>query len=339
MLIDFKPKSNKMKKLKFFALLLAASTMSLTFNACSDDDDDDDIQPTTNNNQGGGNQQQNIAEIAIAGSETDSLVVALQSANLVSLFQGSTEYTVFAPTNAAFATFISNTNGVDRVSDIPNLDDVLKYHVLQGEVKSGSLTDNMYANSLNDASPDNDLTVMKINTMNGVMINNSVSVSTPDVDASNGVIHLIDGIITPLNVVDLAVNDRRFDSLEVALGVASLVNTVRSANGITLFAPTNSAFRDLLATNSSWNRISDIPLNTLSSALAYHVYAGGNVQSGELGPLDGQSIAMFNNSGNLIISGTSLITSQSDTVDINLDAVNIQGTNGVIHAIRGVLLP
>ena len=324
-----------MKNLKLLSFLLIGFSLSLTFTSCSDDDDDVAIVTPTQNN----NQQQNIAEIAIENDQTDSLVVALTHAELVSTFQGSGNFTVFAPTNIAFANYIANTSGVNKITDINknDLKNVLLYHVLNTEQKAMNLSDNIYLNTLNTQAPKNESTVLKINTTNGVMVNNMATVSTADVNASNGVIHLINSVIAPRNVVEIASNDNRFDSLVVALGASSanLVTTLSGNGPFTVFAPTNQAFVDLLATNASWNQITDIPDTVLTPTLQYHVVSQ-NVQSTEL-----SDNAMINTLGSGMLtvdlsSGAKLESSSNQSV--NIIVTDVQGTNGVIHAIDAVLL-
>lgn len=326
-----------MKNVKFLAYLFLGISLSASVVACSDDDDD--VQPMTNNN----NTQNNIAEIAIAGDETDSLVVALTQAGLVSTFEGSGDFTVFAPSNQAFADFIAATPGVNQIADIPNelLTNTLLYHVLNNEVKSTDLSNNLYAPTLNTQGPDNESVVLKVNTSNGVTIDNIANVLQADIEASNGVIHLIDAVISPRNIVELATNDSRFDSLVVALTQPgfSFVNTLEGNGPFTVFAPTNQAFVDLLATNASWNKISDIDQSTLSSVLQYHVVNGANVQSGALS--QGQTISMLNG-GSLTVdlsNGAQLITSDTNQTAVDIIITDVQGTNGVIHAVESVLLP
>lgn len=327
-----------MKNVKFLTYLFLGISLSASIVACSDDDEDD-VQAVTNNN----NSQQNIAQIAIASDQTDSLVVALTQAGLVSTFEGSGNFTVFAPTNQAFADFIAATPGVDQISDIPNtlLTNTLLYHVLNNEVKSGDLSDNLYAATLNTEGPNSEATVLKVNTTNGVSINNNASVVQADIDASNGVIHLIDALILPKNIVDLAINDNRFDSLVVALTQPTFnFATTLAGNGpFTVFAPTNQAFVDLLASNTNWNSISDIDATTLEAVLEYHVVNGANVRSDALS--QDQNIATLG-SGTLTVdltNGAQLLTSDTSQAAVNIIITDVQGTNGVIHAVESVLLP
>ena len=104
--------------------------LALSFSFVSCEDDDDEPAPTSNN--GGTNTGQSIAEIAIADDRTDSLVVALSRAGLVSTFQDAGTYTVFAPTNQAFVNALANNPAWDQIADIPvaDLTSILTYHVL-----------------------------------------------------------------------------------------------------------------------------------------------------------------------------------------------------------------
>jgi transforming growth factor-beta-induced protein len=326
-----------MKNLRSLAILFLGLTLSFNFVACSDDDDDDDVQPTTTNNNN--SSQQNIAEIAIESDQTDSLVVALTRAGLVSTFQGSGNFTVFAPNNIAFANYISATAGVNSIADIDSTDlaNILLYHVLDSEVKSSALSNNMYAATMNSKGPGNEETSVLINTQPSVMLNANATVQTADIDASNGVIHIIDDLVTPRNVVELAQNDNRFDSLVVAVLQAGLAGTLSSTNSITVFAPTNQAFVDYIGNTTGVNSIADISSNDLDAVLKYHVHVQANVQSDQL--TNGMSISTLG-TGSLTVdlsNGAQLTTATSQTV--NIIVTDVQGTNGVIHAVDKVMLP
>lgn len=313
-----------------------------TFTAC-DDDDDDNPTPATNNPSGPTGPTQNIAEIAIADSRTDSLVVALSHANLVSTFQSAGTYTVFAPTNEAFAALISSNSNWNRITDIDTLtlQNVLKYHVLGTKVMSGDLNDDLYANTLNTTGPNNESTVIEIDVTGGVKLNNRASVTQANIEATNGVIHVIDSVIMTQNVVGLALNDERFSTLVSALQVFgnTYINTLSGNGPFTVFAPTNDAFQALLDSDSTWNSLSDIPTATLQAVIEYHVITAGNVQSDQL--TNNQSIPTFGGS-NLTVdlsNGAQLQTASAAQGNVNIIVTDVQGNNGVIHAVDQVLLP
>ena len=190
----------------------------------------------------------------------------------------------------------------------------------------------------------------KINTTGGVTIDvnattkTGIPVSAVDVAASNGVIHAIDQVLVPdlpataptQSITQLAVA-AGLDSLVVALTEANLVTTFDGSNGnfYTVFAPTNTAFVNLLSTNAAWNRISDIDNTTLTSVLTFHV-ANGTIQAGQLS--DGQSINTLESTAlTFNATGTTLTGGSSTAVPIS--GTDNFATNGVAHIIDEVLLP
>lgn len=312
-----------------------------TFTAC-DDDDDDNPTPATNNPANTG-PTQNIAEIAIADNRTDSLVVALSHANLVSTFQSNGTFTVFAPTNEAFAALIASNMNWNRITDIDTttLQNVLKYHVLGSKVMSGDLTEDLYANTLNTTGPNNESTVIEIDVMGGAKLNNRASVTQANIEATNGVIHVIDSVILPQDVVGLAINDERFSTLVAALQVFgdTLTSTLQGAGPFTVFAPTNDAFQALLDSEPTWNGLGDIPRATLRAVLEYHVITAGNVQSDQL--TNGQNIPTLGGSSLTVdlTNGAQLQTAGPAQGNVNIIVTDVQGTNGVVHAVQEVLMP
>ena len=312
---------------------------SLILASCKKEDEQDPITPPVAD-------KDDIIDVAIS-SGFDSLAVALTEANLVSTFQGdnSGPFTVFAPTNTAFENLINSNSAWNRISDIDNtlLTTVLKYHVLDGKVMAADIVDGDFVNTLSGYT-------FKINTTGGVTIDinattsTGITVSSTDVNASNGVIHVINQVLVPevpspaptQTIAQVAVA-AGFDSLVVALTQANLVSTFDGSNDgfYTVFAPTNTAFVNLLGTNSAWNRISDIDNTTLTSVLTFHV-ANGTIQAGQLS--DAQSINTLE-STNLTfnVTGTSLTGGQSTAVSIS--GTDNFATNGVIHIIDEVLLP
>lgn len=325
-----------MKNSKLLLVLFLA--LSFSFVAC--EDDDDEPAPISNN---GGNNSQSIAEIAIADDRTDSLVVALSTAGLVQTFQDAGTYTVFAPTNQAFVDLLASEPTWNRISDIPvdALTDVLLYHVLATEVRASDLTEDTYATTLNTQGSDKDEnTVLEIDLTPNARINNSSNITATDIEANNGVIHIIDAVISPRSTVELAINDERFTSLVAALQVFgdTLTSTLAGFSNSTIFAPTNAAFQALLDSDPTWNSLADIPRGTLNNVLLYHVNGMSNVQSGEL--MDNQTITTALSGSVLTVdlsNGAKIETGAGQSVEIIV--TDVQGTNGVIHAVDEVLLP
>ncbi|MEN8929539.1 MAG: fasciclin domain-containing protein, partial [Flavobacteriales bacterium] len=273
--------------------------------------------------------------------------VALTQTGLVSTFQGANSgpYTVFAPTNTAFANLISGNPLWNSISDIDNslLTTVLTYHVLDGKVMAADIVDGDFVTTLSGLT-------FKINTTGAVTIdvnattNTGTPVSTTDVAASNGVIHAIDKVLVPdvpataptSTIAQLAVA-AGLDSLVVALTEANLVSTFDGTNGnfYTVFAPTNTAFINVLATDPTWNRISDIPSAVLTAVLTFHV-ANGTIQAGQLS--DGQNINTLESTA-LTFNATGLTLTGGSSTAVPISGTDNYATNGVVHVIDGVLLP
>ena len=263
------------KNLSFlgWALLL---TLPFLFVACGDDDEDPIpvVDPM------------NIVEIASGDAQFSTLVAALQQANLVSVLEGVGPFTVFAPTNAAFT-----AAGIDlaTISDAA-LTEVLLYHVLGGaKITSGDLADGQtYASTASTYGPDaTQLSVLIEKSSNGVVVNGSTNVSTADVDATNGVIHIVDQVLLPLDIVGHASANSNFTSLVGALVAADgdLVTVLSGDGPFTVFAPLNSAFAAIQST------VDGLTTEQLAKVLTYHV-VGGNVVSGAL--TDGQVVSTVN---------------------------------------------
>ena len=305
-----------------FLALLFISTVSLT--SCGDDNDD----PKT------------IVDTAIETDNLSILVDALTQANLVTTLQGEGPFTVFAPTNDAFQALLDSNPDWDSLSDIDNatLAEVLKFHVIAANVQAGDLTDS-YVTSL-ASGPNNNPISIQIDVTGGVKFNGSASPITTDISTSNGTVHIIDEVMLPPSVVDLAINNANFTSLVAALTRSDLTTdfvSILSGDGpFTVFAPTNAAFQALLDSNSDWMSLNDIPVATLEAVLTYHVVAGANVQAAEL--TDNQSVDALG--GSFVVdlsSGAKLETSSNQSVNIII--TDVQGSNGVVHAIDTVLLP
>lgn len=297
--------------------------------SCSDDDDPVIEKPKT------------IVDVAVADSNLSVLVSALQKADLVSALQAEGSFTVFAPTNAAFQALLDSNDSWNSLDDIPveTLKSVLLFHVISGEVKAADLS-NTYVKTLS-TGPNDEMLSLQVEVDGAVEFNGDSKPIATDIMASNGVIHTIDKVMLPANVVTLALNNSGFTSLVAALTddrhTTDFVSLLNQDGPYTIFAPTNDAFQALLDSNDSWNSLADIPIGTIEAVLKYHVFAGGNVQSDELS--DNQEITMFD--GNRVTvdlsSGAKLDTSSGQSVVISL--TDVQGTNGVIHVVNSVLLP
>lgn len=306
-----------MKKFSFLTSFLLLAFMVSTFVACKDDDDTP--------------KPQNIAEIVANDANFSTLKTALERANLTTVLEGTGPFTVFAPTNAAFTAAGINVNTID----VATLTDVLLYHVLGASVKSTDLAAGQtYASTAAEAGPNGEqLSILIEKTGSAVKVNNTANVTTADVSATNGVVHIIDKVLLPLDVVGHAAANSNFTSLVGALGAASgNLTTVLSGDGpFTVFAPVNSAFEAISAVTAT------LTADQLASVLTYHV-VGGNVLSSAL--TNGMKVATVNGQEftvNISGSNVTLTSSSGNTAKVVL--TDVQGTNGVIHVLDAVIVP
>lgn len=276
-------------------------------------------------------EPQSIADIAGANEDFTSLVAALSKADLVETLDSEGTFTVFAPTNAAFEALFTDLGitSIDEVS-AEALTQILLYHVLATKKMSTDLTTG-YLETLSTDSPDADPVVLRADVDGGVMLNKETSVTTADIEAFNGVIHIIDKVLLPPNVVDIAIADSTFEHLVAAVVKTDLAGTLSGDGPFTIFAPTDAAF-EALFTELGVSGIDDLSAKTLTPILLYHVVSG-NVRAAEVTT---GMVSTLNDSSSLDIDTSSGVVINEDT---NVIATDVQGTNGVIHAIDKVLLP
>ncbi|WP_298368733.1 fasciclin domain-containing protein [uncultured Lutibacter sp.] len=287
--------------------------------------------------------EMDIVDKAIATADLSILVQAVQKAGLVEALQADGAMTVFAPNNTAFQALLDSNSAWNSLDDIPveTLKAVLLFHVVPSKIMSGDLSDT-YVKTLATGPNDENIS-LQVNTTGGVTFNGDAMPLNVDIEVSNGVVHIIDKVMLPPNIVTLALNNAGFSTLVAALTDArhttDFVSVLSGDGPFTVFAPTNAAFQALLDSNSSWNSLGDIAIETLDAVLKYHVINAANVQADQL---SNTTIATFGGS-NITIdlsNGAQIKTTSNQTVNILVgEATNdVQGTNGVVHAIDAVLL-
>lgn len=234
--------------------------------------------------------------------------------------------TVFAPTNDAFDDLASDLGtDINGVLALPNLGEVLKYHVLGSEVLAAAITNGQIV------APLSTLNTLKLTkTTTGDVYINQAQVTTANVVADNGVVHVIDEVVLPFETVADKAIDGGLSTLVAAIVKAELLPALSDPfDTLTVFAPTNAAFDALaLALGTDLNGI--LALSNLADVLLYHVTAG-NVVSGDL---TNGSVTMLN--GDDVIVD---ITNGVQINDANVTTANVEADNGVVHIIDAVLLP
>jgi len=297
-----------MKTMRLTALMFTAAALAV---GCGDDDDTTDTTTVDMTVPTDAPDSSNtIVDVAAADGRFTTLLAAAERAGLVGLLTGETAYTVFAPTDAAFEAL-----GVDlsTLSD-EEVRGILAYHAVEGEVPSTAIP----ATALSAA----ELTLV-FDTTDGVMVNDA-TVTAADIEADNGIIHVIDTVLLPPDIPTMA-GYLGASSLAGALGDADLVEALQADGPFTVFAPDNDAFTDA----------GEVPADALPGILLYHVVSGA-VDSGSI-PMMAPTL-----SENEWDNAMPLFFDTSDGVVVNDATVvlaDVRATNGIIHVVDTVLLP
>ncbi len=266
-----------------------------------------------------------IVDVASDAGVFQTLLTAVGVAGLEDTLRGEGPFTVFAPTDEAFAALPADTLNA-LLEDVDALTAVLLYHVVAGAAVPASevvgLTEVTTANGL----------ILPVDTSDGVKIGTANVVQT-DIMASNGIIHVIDSVLLPpadeMDIVDTAVAAGRFNTLAAALGAAGLVDALRGDGPFTVFAPNDEAFAKL--PEGTIEALLADP-ETLAQILLYHVVPGALeatdvLSRNQLKTLNGARAAISSGSSGAFID------------DARIIATDIFTSNGVIHEIDAVILP
>ena len=315
-----------MKIISKILKLLPLFLFALVLQACSNDDD---VSATTLP------QELNIVETAQATPALASLVAAIEAANgdLGTLLSGSGPFTVLAPTNDAFDTFLNGTplNQVDPAI----LEQILRNHVISADISASDLMSlsgadgKGYTRTNADGAGNEKLSIL-FDTNNALpRFNNTANVAAADladISASNGTVHVIDAVLGLPDIVDHALNNDNFTSLTGALTSENLVTTLQGAGPFTVFAPTNDAFASF--TNPNSNALSDILLNHVVGGVAFSTDLSSGYDNTTLATnADGDNLSLYVNIGdNVMFNGSSMAV-----------LTDVVGTNGVIHVVDSVI--
>jgi uncharacterized surface protein with fasciclin (FAS1) repeats len=320
-----------LKNLKTVFVLAFVATATLS---CDDEVNTTPVADTT------------ITGLAKGTANLSILVQALTRADLANNLSGKGPFTVFAPTNAAFTAFLQANNFANlNAVPVPVLKEILLNHVVSGSLQSTALTTG-YVKTLGkgSASATNTLSMYVNTANNGVRLNGVSSVTTPNIAASNGVIHIVDAVIGLPTIVTHATANSNFTTLVSLLnrpGQPNFVATLGTPGPFTVFAPTNAAFT-ALNTELAPGGTASVSADNITKVLQSHV-VGANVLAASL---------TNNQVVNTILPGTPSTTFQTFTVNLtparitdaanrvtNIVATDVQCANGVIHVLERVLLP
>lgn len=293
--------------------------------------------------------EKDIVDVAVENGGFTTLVAAVQQAGLVDALKAEGPYTVFAPTDDAFAVLLDETGmSAEDLLGAENLSDILLYHVVEGEFNAEAVIELV-----------GDADYVLVDTLAGVPVKVSVDmgsvyindamVALPDVEASNGVIHVVDSVIMPPSktITDIVVESAsmtegaEFTTLLVAVTEADLAATLAGEGPFTVFAPTDAAFGAALeALNITAEDL--LASEDLAGILLYHVVGGEEAlysndvaaalaEAGEEGlmveTLNGASFTVTADDEGIYVDGAKIIIT------------DILASNGVIHVIDAVILP
>lgn len=299
--------------------------------------------------------QRNIVQIASSLPIFKSLVAAVVKTDLAgTLSSASLNATVFAPTDGAFSKLPAPFNNAANISAITDpaqisaLRNILLYHVLGAEVKRNQIAGGRSsAKTLKPAGAANDNTIYISNSLALLFINGKSLVLLPDVDASNGVIHVIDNVLLPPSqtIADIAIGNPAFSTLVAALVKTNLAGVFAGSGDFTVFAPVNAAFAKLPAPFNSAENIQAITnpaqIAALSNILTYHVTASRYFawDLGLFNQLTTLAAAPNNKLTGLLGINNAFVKGKQNTTYSKANPTNLLATNGVIHVIDQVLLP
>jgi uncharacterized surface protein with fasciclin (FAS1) repeats len=303
-----------MKKASMFRLsIFAIASLFLVTASCSDDEPNTPPAPT-------------VTELVVNDPNFSILEAAVVKAGLADALSTTNPITVFAPNNAAF-----NASGITEsvIASLPvaTVDSILKYHVLGAFVPSSSVPVSDAVTTLLGTR------LFASRNTNGVFVN-GLRVSPADIEARNGVVHVIERVLIPptQTIAGIATADTSFSILLAAVVRLGLAPTLSGPGKYTVFAPTNDAFRAAGITD-----VNAVPLATLDAVVKYHVLTtnvfASDLTSGAVVPtLQGGNIQVN-------VSPARVKIATSTQPFSNIAAANITATNGVIHVIDRVMLP
>jgi transforming growth factor-beta-induced protein len=271
-----------------------------------------------------------VVDIAIDNGFSTLVTAVVQEGLVPALSNPFGTFTVFAPNNDAFDALAAELGvAVGDLLALPDLSDILLYHVLGAEVPSSAVTNGLLAQPLNTEN-----TIKMTATSGGDVFANHAQVILADVSASNGVVHVIDNVILPsITLVDLALAEPDFDILTAAIIEKELLPVVTDPFAtLTVLAPNDAAFQALM-TALSINQEQLLALDNLEDILLYHVFDSeifaGDLENGLLA-----SPINDDNTLKVTVNNSGIFFNQAQVIGGDIEA-----SNGVVHVLDAVLLP
>lgn len=271
-------------------------------------------------------KKSDIVDTAVAAGQFKTLTAAVGAAGLAKALKSKGPFTVFAPTDEAFAKLPKGTvETLLKPENKAKLAAILKYHVVPGKVTAAKVVKLKHAQTLKGSS-------VQIRAKKGtVMIDNAKVVKT-DIACSNGVIHVIDTVILPRpDIIDTAVKAGSFKTLAAAIKAAGLIKPLKGNGPFTVFAPTDEAFAKL-PKGTVENLLKPENKDKLAAVLKYHVVSG-NVLASDVVKLK-KAKTLQGSSVRISVSDRKVMVDDAQVVK-----TDVLAGNGVIHVIDSVILP
>jgi len=251
-------------------------------------------------------------------------------------------FTLFAPTNDAFKQLITDNEAWNSINDIPidMVIDMLDYHLVKdkGYILRDTITEFIPTQSVSSFDGQNTLF---IKTEGSIRINGERAVALQDVRVQNAVIHMMDAVVAPINllaIVEAHPELSTFAQIFERVSIAADINELLGGDGpFTIFAPTDSAFLDLFK-ELEINSLGGIPADVLEQVLLNHIVPSNNLYTENLIPSNKISTLLPNQELTVGVSNN-IKNVRSNTRTANLVITNGQGANGIIHLIDKVLVP
>jgi len=269
-----------------------------------------------------------IVDTAVAAGSFKTLAAALGAANLVDTLKGKGPFTVFAPTDAAFAKLPKGTvESLLEKKNLGKLTSILTYHVVPGNMMAGQVLKQSGLVTVNGQRAG-----LAMDKKTGASISGAKIIKT-DIQCSNGVIHVIDAVMLPTagDIVDVAAKAGSFKTLIAAAKAAGLVETLKGKGPLTVLAPTDEAFAKLPAGTVA-NLLKPENKAQLVKILTYHVVAGRAfakdvADAKQVQSVEGSPIKITAKKGKVMANEATII------------ATDINASNGVVHVIDRVIMP
>ncbi len=268
-----------------------------------------------------------IVAVASSAGDFNTLIAAAKAAGLVEVLQSKGPFTVFAPTDAAFAKLPDGTVAtLLKPENKAALAAVLTYHVVPGRLEASDVLKKKYVDTVNGERA-------KIVMKDGKATIGGATIVATDVEASNGVIHVIDTVMIPekRDIVGVAIGAGTFKTLAAALGAADLVATLQTKGPFNVLAPNDAAFAKLpkgtvesLLLPENKDRLKAI---LLAHVISGRVYADQVVKLEMAPTVGGFKVPISVKDGKVMIGGATVI------------ATDIEASNGVIHVVDTVIIP